>query len=213
MVHFTDEQKKIALLLLNEPKTEEALNKQLNIPYDKLTVELKNMLKLGLIIKEGYPTKYSLRQDIIEEVQKRKRIAEKDAFRLRIRGIIEFSAIEKALLKKHMDKISEALKKEPNFTVYSTTIAEIVEDKENDMFSSFIEVNLSVKDFPSLVRFLFYYAPSSIEVIKPSKIEFSNYEFQEGLISLTEIFQKYAEFISKNLDKSNLDKFYKELYD
>lgn len=213
MVHFTDEQKKIALLLLNEPKTEEALNKQLNIPYDKLTVELKNMLKLNLISKEGYPTKYRLRQEIIDEVQKRKKIAEKDAFRLRVRGIIEFKAIEENLLKRHMDKIVDALKKEPNFTIYSVTKADAVEDKGDEMFSSFIEANLSVKDFPSLIRFLFYYAPSTIEVIKPDKIDFSNYEFQEGLLSLTEIFQKYADFISKHLTKEELNGFYKELYD
>lgn len=213
MVHFSDEQKKIALLLLNEPKTEEALNKQLNIPYDKLTVELKNMLKLGLISKEGYPTKYKLRQDIIDEVQKRKKIAEKDAFRIRVRGIIEFKAIEENLLKRHMDKIVDSLKKEPNFTVYSVTNAEIIEDKEDEMFASFIEANLSVKDFPSLIRFLFYYAPSSIELIKPDKVDFSNYEFQEGLLSLTEIFQKYADFITKHLTKEELNKFYKDLYD
>jgi len=212
-VHFTDEQKKIALLLLNEPKTEEALNKQLNIPYDKLTVELKAMLKLGLISKEGYPTKYTLRQDIIEEVQKRKKIAEKDAFRLRVRGIIEFKAIEENLLNRHMTKIVDSLKKEPNFTVYSVTKADVVEDKEDEMFASFIEANLSVKDFPSLIRFLFYYAPSTIEVIKPDKIDFSNYEFQEGLLSLTEIFQKYADFITKHLTKEELNKFYKDLYD
>ncbi len=212
-MHFTDEQKKIALLLLNEPKTEEALNKQLNIPYDKLTVELKAMLKLGLISKEGYPTKYTLRQDIIEEVQKRKKIAEKDAFRLRVRGIIEFKAIEENLLNRHMTKIVDSLKKEPNFTVYSVTKADVVEDKEDEMFASFIEANLSVKDFPSLIRFLFYYAPSTIEVIKPDKIDFSNYEFQEGLLSLTEIFQKYADFITKHLTKEELNKFYKDLYD
>ena len=47
MSGFSDEQKKIALLLLSEPKTEEELNKQLNIPYDKLGIELKQMLNLG----------------------------------------------------------------------------------------------------------------------------------------------------------------------
>ena len=64
---FSDEQKKIALLLLSEPKTEEELHKQLNLPYDKLSIELKQMLKLGLVLKEGYPTRYRLRQDIIDE--------------------------------------------------------------------------------------------------------------------------------------------------
>jgi len=108
MVAFNDEQKKIALLLLNEPKTEEELNRQLNIPYDKLTLELKNMLKLGVITKDGYPTKYKLKQEIIEEVQKRKKISEQDSFKVRIQAIIEFKAIEENLLKKHISKIQEA---------------------------------------------------------------------------------------------------------
>ena len=70
-MRFSDEQKKIAILLLNEPKTEEQLNKQLNIPFDRLMLELKTMVKLNVISKEGYPTKYKLKQDIIDEVQKR----------------------------------------------------------------------------------------------------------------------------------------------
>ena len=54
-----------------------------------------------LISKEGYPTRYQLKQEIIDEVQKRKQISEKDAFRMRVRAIIEFKAIEETLLKKH----------------------------------------------------------------------------------------------------------------
>jgi len=210
MVSFTDEQKKIALLLLNEPKTEEELNKQLNIPYDKLVMELKNMLKLSVLTKEGYPTKYRLRQDIIDEVRKRKKISDQDSFKIRINAIIEFKAVEKTLLKRHMSKIKGAIGKEKAFTVYSLQEADIVE--EDDMCSSFLEINLSVKDFNSLIRFLFYYAPSSIEVLRPSKIEFSQFEFQEGLVELSDIFQKYAEYFTKHLNKEELEKFYKDAY-
>ena len=212
MVVFSDEQKKIALLLLNEPKTEEELNKQLNIPYDKLVNELKKMLNLGVLLKEGYPTKYRLRQDIIAEVQKRKSIAEQDHFRIRVRAIIELKAVEKTLLKKHMGKIKDALKKEETFTIYGIEEAEIVEEADGEMYSSFLELNLSVKDFPAMIRLLFYYAPSSIEVIKPSKIEMSQYEFQEGLIQLSDIFQKYADYFMKTSKKDELDKFYKKIY-
>lgn len=207
---FSDEQKKIALILLNEPKTEEELNKQLNIPYDKLTQELKEMLKLKVIHKEGYPTKYKLRQDIVEKIEERKKIAEKDSFRIRFNAIIEFKAIEEELLKKHMQKIVDAIKKEKALTIYDLQQAEIVEDDE--MQSSFIELNASVKDFTSLIRFLFYYGPISIEIIKPSKIEFSNYEFGEGMMELADIFQKYAEYFTKNLTRQELDKFYRDAY-
>jgi len=210
MPKFSDNQKKIALLLLSEPKTEEDLHKQLNIPYDKLEVDLKEMLKLGLVVKEGYPTKYTLRQDIIGELQKRKKIAEEDSFKIKLRAIIELRAIESNLLKKHLEKIKEALEKEKNFTIYGVNVADIAE--EEDMFSSFVEVTLTVKDFPTLIRFLFYYGPTTVEVMKPEKIEFSQYEFQEGLVELSEIFQKYADYFTKHLTKENLEKFYSDLY-
>ena len=210
MSKFSDEQKKIALLLLSEPKTEEELHKQLNLPYDKLSLDLKQMLKLGLVLKEGYPTKYRLRQDIIDELQKRKKIAEEDSFKIKIRAMIELKAIEENLLKKHLVKIEEALKKETNFTMYGVTTAEIVE--EGEMYSSFIEVTLTVKDFASLIKFLFYYGPTSVELMKPQKIEFSQYEFQEGLVELSDIFQKYADYFTKKLTKTELDKFYADIY-
>jgi len=210
MAAFTEEQKRIAMLLLNEPKTEEELNKQLNMPYDKLTTELKHMLKLKVVTKEGYPTKYRLKKEIIEEVQKRKKIAEQDAYKIRIRGIIDFQAITKELLEKHMGKIKEALEKEKVFTIYSIDPADIEQDE--DMYSSFTEVNMTVKDFPALVRFLFYYGPSSIEVIRPSKIELSQYEFEAGLVDLATIFQKYANYFMKKLTKEELAQFQDKMY-
>ena len=209
-MRFSDDQKKIAILLLNEPKTEEQLNKQLNISFDKLMMELKAMVKLNVVTKEGYPTKYKLAQNIIDEVQKRKEISEKDAFRIRIRAIIEFKAIEETLLKRHMGKIKEALEKEKPFTIYDIKEEAIVEEEE--MYSSFLEVNLSIKDFPSLIRFLFYYGPTNIEVIKPRKLEFSHFEFQEGLIELADIFQKYADFFTRHLNQEELAKFHNDLY-
>ena len=60
MSRFTDEQKKIALVLLHSPKTVEELNKQLNIPFDDLNHNLKQMVKLKLVKVEGYPQKYKL---------------------------------------------------------------------------------------------------------------------------------------------------------
>jgi hypothetical protein len=208
---FSDDQKKIALLLLSEPKTEEELQKQLNLSYDKLLVELKGMLKLGLLTKDGYPTRYKLRQDIISELQKRKKIAEDDSFKIKVRAIIELKAVEANLLKKHIEKIKEALSAEKIFTVYGITVADIVE--EDEMCSSFIETTITVRDFSALVAFVFYYAPTTIEVMKPSKIEFSQAEFGDGLIFLNELFQKYAQFAMKHLDKEAMDKFNREIYE
>ena len=70
--------------LREESKTAEELNKQLDIPYDKLMQELSGLLKLDVIAKEGYPTKYNLKENISQEVKRRKRISEDDSFKLRI---------------------------------------------------------------------------------------------------------------------------------
>lgn len=210
MAAFTEEQKRIAILLMNEAKTEEELNKQLNMPYDKLTNELRHMLKLKVITKEGYPTKYLLKPEIVEEVKKRKKIAEQDAYKIRIRGIIDFQAVTEELLTKHMKKIKEALEKEKVFTIYSIDLAE--PEPDSDMMSSFMEVNMTVKDFSALIRFLFYYGPSTIEVIRPSKIELSQYEFEAGLVDLANIFQKYATYFTKKLTKEELAKFQDRIY-
>lgn len=169
------------------------------------------MLKLGLVLKEGYPTKYRLRQDIIDELKKRKKISEEDSFKIKIRAIIELKAIEQTLLEKHVKKIIEAIKQEINFTIYSIESAEIVEEEE--MYSTFIEVTLTVKDYSTLILFLFYYGPTSIEVIKPNKLELSQAEFQDGLVQLSGIFQKYADFMLKHLNKEELNKFYKNIYE
>ncbi|MDD3083696.1 MAG: hypothetical protein PHP82_01605, partial [Candidatus ainarchaeum sp.] len=110
----------------------------------------------------------------------------------------------------HVKKIKEALEKEKDFTIYDIEEAEPIE--EDELFSSYLEINLSLKNFPTLIKFLFYYGPTSIEVIKPSKIEINQFEFQEGLIELSEIFQKYANFFTEHLNQEELTKFYSEAY-
>ena len=114
------------------------------------------------------------------------------------------------MLEKHVQKIIDAIKSEKNFTIYNIVPAEIVEEEE--MFSSFIEVTLTAKDFSTLILFLFYYGPTSIEVIKPDKLEITQSEFQDGLVQLSGIFQKYADFMLKHLNKEELNKFHKDLY-
>jgi len=210
MPKFTEEQKRIAMLLLHEPKTIEELNKQLNLPYNKLSEELKEMLKKEVITKEGFPTKYKLKENIAEEVLRRKKVSETDDSALRLRAYIEMQAIEETLLKKNMDKIAEAMQKETVFTVYSLEKAKVSQQEE--YYSSYIEVNLSVKDFASLIKFMFFYAPSSIEVLKPEKVSFSAHDLQDGLIDMTDMINKYSNYIAKSMNKEELEKFHDKLY-
>jgi hypothetical protein len=210
MSRFSEEQKRIALLLLYEPKTAEELNRQLSIPYNKLMAELKAMLKLGVIAREGYPTKYKLKENIAKEVQRRKKVAERDMNKLRLHAFIEMQAVEESLLKKQMGKMKEALCSERAFTVYAAEEANPV--KEENYYSAYLDVNLSVRDFSSLIKFMFFYGPSAIEVLKPDKIELSAQDLQDGLVDLADMIQKYTQYIAKIMNREELEKFHQQLY-
>ena len=210
MTQFSEEQKMIAMVLMHGPRTVEELTKQLNLPFNKMMDEIRGMLQAGVLEKDGYPTKYKLKRKIYEEIVKRKQIAETDSNKLRIRAFIEMQAIEQELLEKQARKLDETINKDKNFTVYSLEKAPI--EKTAEYYSTYFELNFSVKDFASLVRFMFFFGPSSVEVVKPPKIEFTARDLQDGLIEIAEMAQKYSNYIQRLLNKQELEKFHQELY-
>ncbi|MFH1240306.1 MAG: hypothetical protein V1672_03750 [Candidatus Diapherotrites archaeon] len=210
MTRFTEEQKRIAMLLMYGSKTAEELNKQLDIPYDKLMQELSGLLKLDVIVKEGYPTKYKLKENISQEVKRRKRISEDDSFKLRLNAFIEMQAIEKTLLEHQLSKMEIALNKEKDFTIYSVEKAEIT--KEDEYYSSYLEINLTVRDFTTLMHFVMFYAPASLEIIKPEKMEFTAHDLQDGLIDLSEMLHKYTEYVTKLMNREELERFHRNIF-
>ena len=207
---FSLRQTNIARSLLDKPKTVEELAKELNVELGEIAHDLKQMLELEVIEKKGFPVKYNLKQEIAEAIKKRREIGEKDAFKLRLKILIEIQAIEENLLKKQLKEILEAIKKDKNFTVYDVFKAEIV--KEGQHFASYMEINLSVKNFSSLMRLMVLYGPSGIEVIKPNKIDMSIHELQDGLVLLADIIQRYNEYIAKKMNLEELTKFNQKLF-
>lgn len=208
---ITEEQKRITLLLHKSPKTMEELRKQLNLPYDKLLEELKKLMDLNLIEKKGYPTKYYIKEGILKKVEERKKISEKDPHKIRIQAMIEVQAIEPNLLKKQLKDIEKKLRDEPDFTVYDVEHADPIKEGEN--FTGFIEINMSVKDFKTLVYLLFFYGPSAIEVIKPSKLEITAGDLQDGLIDMSNMIHGYTNYITKLMTRKELEDFNKKLFD
>ena len=210
MPSYTEEQKRIAMLLMHAPKTAEELNNQLNIPFNRLSEELAAMLKMNVVEKEGFPTKYRLKKNISEELARRKQIAETDFNKLRIRAYVEMQAIETELLERQATKLEETMRKDKSFTLY--TLEKATTEKHEEYFSTYFDINFSVKDFASLVRFMFFYGPTSIEVLKPSKIEFSAQDLQDGLLEMADMVQKYSTYIQKLLNRQELEKFHKDLF-
>ncbi len=210
MVKFSEEQKKIASSLFSSPKTVDELNSQLKIPFDELNSQLKHMLKLELVKVEGYPQKYKLAESVSKGLARRREIAEKDPFDLRIKAVIEFKAVEEEFLEKHMKDIEGKLRKDPNYTIYD--IYKAKPEKLGGHYSAYFEVNLSAKDFTSIVKFMYFFGPSSVEVIKPSKVVLSMDDLQDALGEMAEMIQSYNAAMLKSMAKEDLESFARKLY-
>ncbi len=211
-MRITEVQRKIAVLLLVEPKTVEDINKQLDLGYDVITNELNTMMKLGLVNKTSdFPTKYVLDDHIISELKKRKEIAEKDSYRIKINMIVDVEGVIKEIVEKHIENIKTLLDKEKDITIYDIKKSDILE--QDNSYYGYVTVTCTVKDFSALIRLMMFYAPSSIEVVSPNKYDVSLYELQDGLIELSQKTQMYIKELQKRLSKeetrSIMQKFYK----
>jgi hypothetical protein len=152
-----------------------------------------------------------LKKEIYTAVRKRKMIAETDKNKLRLRVNIEVQAIEENLLKKQLKEIQETIRKEEVFTIYDIVEAKPLNQGEH--YSSYLDINLSVKDFHALMRLMFLYGPTTVEVIRPEKVEFAAGELQDGLMIVSDVVHSYTEYIAKHLNKEELAEFNRKLYE
>lgn len=209
MAKISEEQKQIAFALISGAKTAEELSKELGASFSALQEQLKEMLKEELITRDGFPTKYSLKPEITAELERRKKIEETDKNNIRLHAIIEFVAVESSLLKKAVDTLTDTLKKDKDFTVYDLKTSPVL--KQEEEYSTFIDLNVSAKNFQGIVKFMYYYGPSSVEVIKPSKLEISAQDFQDGLMDMAELIQTYTQYIAKMMNREELENLHKRI--
>jgi len=62
------------------------------------------------------------------------------------------------------------------------------------------------------VRLMFFYGPTSVEVIKPKEIKFTLDDFQNGLVDMSEMVHGYAEYIMGILSRQQVEEFNQRLY-
>ncbi len=210
MDKFTKDQKRIAVALLqNGPKTVEELNRLLGLPFDVLSSQIKELLKLKLLIVEGYPPKYYLSKEIAKELRRRKDLAAEDDNPLRLKVIIDVQALVEEAAIKALNEAEKALRKDKDFTIYDLIKAEPI--KQGDYVTSYLEANISVPDFKTLVKLMYFFGPTSVEVLKPKKFEIAMDDLQEGLMDMAELIQSYNYYILKTMKKDELEAFQKKL--
>ena len=62
------------------------------------------------------------------------------------------------------------------------------------------------------MKFIIFYAPTAIEIIKPAKITFDAFELQEGILDLSEFLQKASNEMLKLMNRQELEQFHSKLY-
>lgn len=210
-MRISEVQRKIAVLLLVEPKTIEDINKQLDLGFEAITSEINNMLKLGLIKKtDDFPTKYVLDDHIIAELKKRKEIAEKDSYKIKVQMIIDVEGVIKEVVEKHLENIKKILEQEKDITIYDIKTSDLL--AQDNSYFGYVNITCTVKDFSTMVRIIMYYAPSSIEILAPNKLDISLYELQDGLIELSQKTQLYVKELQKRLTKEETERAVNKFY-
>ncbi len=206
---FSDIERKIGLALYKGPKTPEELADELNEDIRDILDGLKRLMKLKIVVKEGYPPKYRLADHIMEAVKPKEL---EDVRGVKIYAVIEVQALEEALAKKALEKIISSLKKEPGVHVASAEISEIKPNEDGTMYSGFVETTLVFEGFEPLMHFLFFYGPSVIEVKGPENISFDIGDFQRGLLEAAGMIQGYVHYITRMMTRKEIEEFNKKLW-
>jgi len=191
-----DLQREIAKKIHSESKTEDQLRKLIpDASSEELSNALKSMLRLKLIRKDGYPVRYSISEDISNKLADRRHISENDKNLLRVSIIIESKADNKAALSKAMENIADGLKKDKVYNVYELEVAEIV--VHDGLFSTYITSELSCPDIASIIRLIYYYGVTSIDLIKPEKLQVHMSDIQTTMMTVVDMAHGYADIIFK----------------
>ncbi len=209
MEKFSAEQSKISHGLFLGPKTIEELAKSTGFSVPVLSRELKVLIKMGFVGVSGYPSKYSLKKEIQQELSRRKELSLEDKNMVRLKAVIEVQALVEESAVKSLESVEKGLREQDDFTIYSINVAKPL--KQEEKFSSYLEVDLSVKDFKALVKLMYFFGPTSVEVLKPSKMEVSMHDLQEGLMEMAEMIQAYNYYILKLMNKKELEEFQRKL--
>ncbi len=114
-------------------------------------------------------------------------------------------------LKETLSQFIEGIAKETGVTIVDKKINEPkrVEKAQQELYSTFAEVEANFKDLAGLMRATFAYMPSHIEVLSPAEINMKNFELNSFMNELIIKLHRYDELakglvIEKHILESKL---------
>ena len=103
-------------------------------------------------------------------------------------------------LKKTLIEFTEKLDKELGIKIINKKINEPkkIEDAKEELYTSFAETEIEFKDINSLLRIVFVYMPSHVEITNPEEIRIKNFDLTSLMSELARKLHQYDE-IAKGL--------------
>ena len=138
--------------------------------------------------------------EVKDKLTERKRLSENDKNTIKVAVIIESKSNDKLSLRKGMEQILESLKNDKEYLIYDSTLAEIV--VHDDLFSTYISATLSCNEINSLFKLIYFYGATSVEVLKPDKLNVTISDLQNTIMIITDMTHGYAQMIH-TLKKEN----------
>jgi len=191
---FNETQVRIASSLIRSPKTITELRQEVGIPLSQLEDELAHMIKLKVIDKSGYPTKYSVVSAVIagvKETEAKQLDESKYLFKAHI--IVEGQSKEEASLRTAQTQLLDKLRSDP--LVRATNIKEEPVKNNGVVHASLFEADISAKAFEDLLYVVLNYGPSSIEMTAPNKFELSTRDGMNLLMDVANTLHAYVGLI------------------
>ncbi|MEM4662954.1 MAG: hypothetical protein QXM75_02950 [Candidatus Diapherotrites archaeon] len=201
-------QTKIAKELVEGPMSIQELSKALGENPLKIEKELKEMESLKLVSEKAGV--FYISEEIKKQFLNRRELVEQEKPKVDIQAYIEVKGLDKKAAIKQMKEIEKAIRAQQSFAVYS--IETITPEKQGDLYIGHLDVSIGFKSITSLVQFMYLYAPSAIEVIRPAKLEFTAFDFQEALNQMSEFIFKYNAYLETHFKKAEIDRFYSLLF-
>ncbi len=101
--------------------------------------------------------------------------------------------VEKTVVQNVLVDVTQKVTSEPGVIYCKGVVKEPIE--KSGEFSTYSEVRVLAESFNALVNVVLKYAPSSVEVEKPGKINLSLEEVHATLLDISQTIQNYTSFI------------------
>ncbi len=126
------------------------------------------------------------------------------------RAVIEVVGKPKEHVEESLKNYVSNLKKDERYNVISENYAEIKQQKDEDFWACFVELEIKTLKAEDLTRFSFEFMPAIIEIVEPTELKFSQVEFSQYLNDLqaklhnVDMIAKQAKMESESLNKNSV---------